>query len=236
MVNASDNAQASEAVLEVVRLAMRSDLARHYFLVRALEIQKKFLDDSVTAYAAAFRILQQQVADGAIDASAAAQAQTQRESTRLQATDIDVQIAQTTHAIAIADRRAGIVVFIAAEDRDDGRAADSRRRAFETAGAAAGYRGGRAARSRGECADRSGKCGVLEAQIQARRLAASVVLATAFGGGRDRAAPDSSAERLLRPRRYFARVPLRRHSRIPTQPPTPQPQSTPGSKMPDSAA
>ncbi|SAL66015.1 RND transporter [Caballeronia terrestris] len=100
VVNARDNAQASEADLEAVRLAMSSDLARDYFALRALEIQKKLLDDSVTAYAAAFRILQQQVADGAIDASAAAQAQTQLESTRSQATDIDVRIAQTTHAIA----------------------------------------------------------------------------------------------------------------------------------------
>jgi NodT family efflux transporter outer membrane factor (OMF) lipoprotein len=100
VVNAHDNAQASEADLEAVRLSVSSDLASEYFTLRALDIQKKLLDDSVVAYAAALKILRQQLADGAIDASAAEQAETQLESTRTQATDIDVQRAQVTHAIA----------------------------------------------------------------------------------------------------------------------------------------
>ncbi len=52
------------------------------------------------AYAAALRIVQEQLKDGAIDASAVAQAQTQLESTRTQDSDIDVQRAQLEHAIA----------------------------------------------------------------------------------------------------------------------------------------
>lgn len=100
VVNARDTAQASEADLEAVRLSMSTDLASDYFALRALDIQKKLLDDSVSAYAAALNILKQQLADGAIDASATAQAETQLESTRSQATDIDVQRAQMTHAIA----------------------------------------------------------------------------------------------------------------------------------------
>ena len=99
-VNARDNAQASEADLEAVRLSMSTDLARNYFALRALDIQKKLLDDSVSAYAAALAILRQQLADGAIDASATAQAETQLEDTRSQATDIAVQRAQMVHAIA----------------------------------------------------------------------------------------------------------------------------------------
>jgi len=99
-VNARDNAQASEADLEAVRLSMSTDLARDYFALRALDIQKKLLDDSVSAYAAALAILRQQLADGAIDASATAQAETQLEETRSQATDIAVQRAQMVHAIA----------------------------------------------------------------------------------------------------------------------------------------
>ncbi|MGP8435545.1 efflux transporter outer membrane subunit [Paraburkholderia fungorum] len=99
-VNARDNAQASEADLEAVRLSMSTDLARDYFALRALDIQKKLLDDSVSAYAAALAILRQQLADGAIDASATAQAETQLEDTRSQATDIAVQRAQMVHAIA----------------------------------------------------------------------------------------------------------------------------------------
>ncbi|HWT39639.1 MAG TPA: efflux transporter outer membrane subunit [Paraburkholderia sp.] len=99
-VNARDNAQASEADLQSVRLAVATDLAIDYFDLRSLDRQKKLLDDSVTAYAAALRIVQQQLKDGAIDASAVAQAQTQLESTRTQDSDIDVQRAQLEHAIA----------------------------------------------------------------------------------------------------------------------------------------
>ena len=99
-VNARDNAQASEADLQSVRLSVATDLAIDYFNLRSLDRQKKLLDDTVTAYAAALRIVQQQLKDGAIDASAVAQAQTQLESTRSQDSDIDVQRAQLEHAIA----------------------------------------------------------------------------------------------------------------------------------------
>jgi NodT family efflux transporter outer membrane factor (OMF) lipoprotein len=100
VVNAHDNAQASEADLEAVHLSMSTDLASDYFALRALDIQKKLLDDSVTAYAAALAILKQQLADGAIDASATAQAETQLEDTRSQASDIEVQRSEVVHAIA----------------------------------------------------------------------------------------------------------------------------------------
>jgi NodT family efflux transporter outer membrane factor (OMF) lipoprotein len=99
-VNAQANAAASEADLEAVRLSMTSDLAVDYFDLRSLDTQKKLLDDTVRAYSAALDLLQQQLRDGAIDASAVAQAQTQLESTRTQDTDIDVQRAQLQHAIA----------------------------------------------------------------------------------------------------------------------------------------
>ena len=94
------NAQASDADLESVRLAVSSQLAANYFALRSLDRQKKLLDDTVTAYTAALRIVEQQLADGAIDASAVAQAQTQLESARTMDSDIDVQRAQLQHAIA----------------------------------------------------------------------------------------------------------------------------------------
>jgi NodT family efflux transporter outer membrane factor (OMF) lipoprotein len=99
-VEARDNAQASEADLESVRLSVTSQLASDYFNFRTLDRQKQLLDDTVTAYTAALRIVQQQLADGAIDASAVAQAQTQLESARTMDSDIDVQRAQLQHAIA----------------------------------------------------------------------------------------------------------------------------------------
>ncbi|HKR43595.1 MAG TPA: efflux transporter outer membrane subunit [Paraburkholderia sp.] len=94
------NAQATQADLESVRLSVASQLASDYFDLRSLDRQKKLLDDTVTAYTAALRIVQQQLADGAIDASAVAQAQTQLESARTADSDIDVQRAQLQHAIA----------------------------------------------------------------------------------------------------------------------------------------
>ncbi|MGF6446556.1 efflux transporter outer membrane subunit [Paraburkholderia youngii] len=99
-VEAHANAQATEADLESVRLSVATQLASDYFALRTLDRQKKLLDDTVTAYAAALRIVQQQLADGAIDASAVAQAQTQLESARTADSDVDVQRAQLQHAIA----------------------------------------------------------------------------------------------------------------------------------------
>ncbi|CAB3769623.1 efflux transporter outer membrane subunit [Paraburkholderia solisilvae] len=99
-VGARDEAQATQGDLDAVRLSISADLAADYFDLRALDIQKKLLDDTVTAYAAALKIIEQQFQKGVVDASAVAQAQTQLESTRTQDTDIDVQRAQLQHAIA----------------------------------------------------------------------------------------------------------------------------------------
>ena len=100
VAGASASTEASAADLEAVRLSVTADLAVDYFDLRSLDTQKKLLDDTVTAYGAALRLLQQQLHDGAIDASAVAQAETQLETTRAQDTDIDVQRAQLPHAIA----------------------------------------------------------------------------------------------------------------------------------------
>jgi NodT family efflux transporter outer membrane factor (OMF) lipoprotein len=100
MTSAQADADASAADLEAVRLSMSADLAIDYFALRSLDTQKKLLDDSVQAYTAALNLLQQQLKNGAIDASAVAQATTQLEATRTQDADIDVSRAQMQHAIA----------------------------------------------------------------------------------------------------------------------------------------
>ncbi|WP_310633887.1 efflux transporter outer membrane subunit [Paraburkholderia sp.] len=100
VTSASANAQASAADLESVRLAMSAQLAVDYFDLRSLDAQKQLLDASVQAYADALRIVQNQQRNGAIDASAVAQAQAQLDSTRTQARDIDVNRAQLEHAMA----------------------------------------------------------------------------------------------------------------------------------------
>ncbi|NIE63476.1 efflux transporter outer membrane subunit [Burkholderia sp. Ax-1719] len=100
VTSANATAQASAADLEAVRLSMSAQLAVDYFSLRSLDAQKQLLDDSVRAYTRALAIVQDQLRNGAIDASAVAQAQTQLDSTRTQARDIDVSRAQLQHAIA----------------------------------------------------------------------------------------------------------------------------------------
>ncbi len=100
VTGAQANADASAADLQSVKLSVTADLATDYFALRSLDTQKRLLDDSVRAYADALQLLQRQLAAGAIDASAVAQAATQLEATRTQDTDIDVSRAQLQHAIA----------------------------------------------------------------------------------------------------------------------------------------
>ena len=100
VAGAQANADASAADLQAVKLSVTAELATDYFALRSLDTQKQLLDDSVRAYADALTLLEQQLAAGAIDASAVAQAETQLESTRTQDTDIDASRAQLQHAIA----------------------------------------------------------------------------------------------------------------------------------------
>ncbi|CAL8479840.1 efflux transporter outer membrane subunit [Caballeronia sp. S22] len=99
-LNAQASAEASAADVEALRLALSSQLAVNYFNLRSLDTQKQLLDDSVSAYDAALQLLKRQLASGAIDASAVAQAQAQLESTRTQSTEAASQRAMLEHAIA----------------------------------------------------------------------------------------------------------------------------------------
>lgn len=100
VTGAQANAAASASDLQAVKLSVTAELATDYFALRSLDTQKQLLDDTVHAYADALTLLKQQLAAGAIDASAVAQAETQLESTRTQDTDIDASRAQLQHAIA----------------------------------------------------------------------------------------------------------------------------------------
>ncbi|KWO40217.1 RND transporter [Burkholderia sp. MSMB1459WGS] len=100
VTGARADAAASAADLQAVKLSVTAELATDYFALRSLDTQKQLLDDTVRAYADALTLLKRQLAAGAIDASAVAQAETQLESTRTQDTDIDASRAQLQHAIA----------------------------------------------------------------------------------------------------------------------------------------
>jgi NodT family efflux transporter outer membrane factor (OMF) lipoprotein len=72
-----------------------------YFQLRSADAQQRLLNDTVKAYTDALQLTVNRFEGGAAPKSDVAQAQTQLETTRVQATDIAVQRAQFEHAIAI---------------------------------------------------------------------------------------------------------------------------------------
>src|SRR5207244_2435129 len=97
---ARHEAQATAADLETARLSLQSELALDYFELRAADAQQQLLDETVKAFEAALKLTTNRFQGGAAPKSDVAQAQTQLDTTRAQATDITVQRAQLEHAIA----------------------------------------------------------------------------------------------------------------------------------------
>ena len=98
---ARNEAQATAADLETARLSLQAELAIDYFELRAADAQQQLLDETVKAFEAALRLTTNRFQGGAAPKSDVAQAQTQLDTTRVQATDIAVQRAQFEHAIAV---------------------------------------------------------------------------------------------------------------------------------------
>lgn len=96
-----EQGQASAADLENARLSLHAEVAIDYFEVRSADAQKKLLDDTVAAYSEALGLTRNRFEGGAAPKSDVAQAQTQLDAARVQASDIKVQRAQYEHALAI---------------------------------------------------------------------------------------------------------------------------------------
>jgi NodT family efflux transporter outer membrane factor (OMF) lipoprotein len=98
---AREEAQASAADLETVRLSLHAELAIDYFELRSLDAQKRLLDETLVAYQKALELTQNRFDGGLSSRAEVAQAKTQLETTRAQDIGVGVSRASFEHAIAV---------------------------------------------------------------------------------------------------------------------------------------
>jgi NodT family efflux transporter outer membrane factor (OMF) lipoprotein len=98
--SAAAGAQASAADLVNVRLTIQAELASDYFSLRGEDRLKQLLDSTVVSYQESLDLTKVLYETGISSDEAVAQAQTQLESTRAQATAVSIARAQFEHAIA----------------------------------------------------------------------------------------------------------------------------------------
>jgi NodT family efflux transporter outer membrane factor (OMF) lipoprotein len=98
---AREEAQATAADLETIRLSLHAELAIDYFELRSLDAQKRLLDETLVAYQKALELTQNRFKGGLSSGAEVAQARTQLETTRAQDIEVGVERAQFEHAIAV---------------------------------------------------------------------------------------------------------------------------------------
>jgi NodT family efflux transporter outer membrane factor (OMF) lipoprotein len=94
-------AEASQADLANATLSAQGELAADYLQLRGIEHQKAILDATVTAYARNFQITTNRYNQGVVAKVDVLQAQTQLDSARANAADLERQRATFEHAIAV---------------------------------------------------------------------------------------------------------------------------------------
>ena len=99
------SAQATSADVQTALLSSQAELAVDYFELRGLDAQIALLQSTLTAFERALQLTRARHDQGVASGVDVAQAQTQLDTTRVQATDLQVARAQFEHAIAILDRK-----------------------------------------------------------------------------------------------------------------------------------
>jgi NodT family efflux transporter outer membrane factor (OMF) lipoprotein len=94
-------AQASAADIEAARLSIHAELAVDYFTLRGLDRERALLNNSVAAFQQALDLTQNRFRGGLASQADVAQAETQLETTRAQAIDVEVGRQEIEHAIAV---------------------------------------------------------------------------------------------------------------------------------------
>jgi NodT family efflux transporter outer membrane factor (OMF) lipoprotein len=94
-------AQATQADLENTSLSVRASLASDYFQLRAMDAQKKLLDDAAAAYQKSLDLTKSRFQTGVASDQDVAGAETLFDTALAQSTDIGIARAQLEHAIAM---------------------------------------------------------------------------------------------------------------------------------------
>src|SRR6516162_2091207 len=88
------------ADLENVRLSLHAELALDYFQLESLDAEEDLLNSTVNSYEQALQLTQDRFRGGLASQVDVEQAQTQLETTRAQAIDVQAARAQFEHAVA----------------------------------------------------------------------------------------------------------------------------------------
>jgi NodT family efflux transporter outer membrane factor (OMF) lipoprotein len=111
-------AQATSADVQTALLSSRAELAVDYFELRGLDAQIALLRTTIAAFEQALQLTKARFDQGVASGVDVAQAQTQLDTTRVQATDLEVARAQFEHAIAILVGKAPADLTILAATND----------------------------------------------------------------------------------------------------------------------
>jgi NodT family efflux transporter outer membrane factor (OMF) lipoprotein len=95
------SAQASAGQVETALLSTQSQLAQDYFQIRVTDEQRLLLETTLADYQASLRLVKSLFKGGLASEEDIAQANTQLESAKAQATDLGIARAQYEHAIAV---------------------------------------------------------------------------------------------------------------------------------------
>ncbi len=96
-----EQAQASAADLETIRLSLHAELALDYLTLRGLDAQKELFDTNVDAFDKALQLTESRFKGGVASREDVDLAETQLEQTRAQDIDITSQRDQFEHAVAV---------------------------------------------------------------------------------------------------------------------------------------
>lgn len=110
----AEQAQASAADMESVRLSLHAELAVDYFDLRSADAQKKLLAETVQAYTDALQLTEDRYDGGAAPESDVTQARTQLQTAQAAETDVAIQRAQYEHAIAVLTGKPPAALTVAA--------------------------------------------------------------------------------------------------------------------------